>query len=73
MQYFLVGTVCGFLGIAMFYGDTEAIGQCVMPFIAIAIIIGLYVGVGLLIDPKGMISFLSSIKSDWKDILDGEE
>ena len=70
---FLLSIVCGFVGAALFNGDTEAIGQCAAPFAAIAIIIGLFIGTGLLLDPKGMISFLSSIKSDWEDILDDKE
>lgn len=69
----LIGMFCGFLGAAVVNGDTETIMQCTLPLMAIAIIIGMYIGLGFLIDPKGMISFLSSIKSDWKDILDGED
>jgi len=67
MQYLILGLVCGVIVGGLLSGG-QIIIQCLLPFAAIFIILGMFVFVGLLVDPKGTTDYLQSWKEDWDDI-----
>jgi hypothetical protein len=72
-KYLLGGVIFGMFLAAFATGGTEAASQCLMPFMAIGIIIGVLLGMGMLIDPKGTESMVKDSVEYWKDHLTDED